>query len=106
MKSKDYGWRYITASQLISDKPCELLFIYASPSAFNNSVVIYDGQSDVGDVVNTPWGYGRDGTTDTMLLLPIVFNPPVPVRLSKGLYIKLSNINNAFIQFRILKEGE
>jgi hypothetical protein len=70
MDSKEYSWTWVTASQLLTDLECELVYALLVP--------IYNGTGTTGDVV-------------TYLVSAVAtqqpFSPPVPIYCRKGLYI-------------------
>lgn len=95
MESKQYSWAWVTADQLLSHGPCELVYVYAVPdTAASATVDIYNGESSAGDKILG---------LKTAELRPLSIKPE-PIYCRKGLYIDiLTNIKGIFVQWRELK---
>lgn len=80
MGSKEYSWAWVTASRLLTDHECELVYAHLAPTGQSTATVFYDGVNTSGDII-------------VYLFSPAVthadFRPPVPVYCRKGLYITL-----------------
>ena len=53
VESKDYSWKWITASELLTKQPCDLCFVILTCDDANDSATIYDGESASGEIVAT-----------------------------------------------------
>ena len=51
MGSKDYTWKFVTASELLSRRPCELCSIILSCEGGACHAVVYDGHNTNGKVI-------------------------------------------------------
>lgn len=92
LDSKEYSWRWVTASGRLSHGPCELVYVAMYPDAANDSVTIYDGEGIKGEkLVNLFVG----------LAFPAYFNPPVPAYCNRGLYVDVTQApKGTFIMWR------
>lgn len=100
LESRDYSWRYITSSSMITDQPCELVCVDMCPSAGAAQITIYNGIDASGNVIQNIYA---------AVQLNMPFNPPKPIYCSKGIYIDhTANITSTLVQFRLvtLKKGE
>ena len=94
MDSKEYSWAWVTASRLLTDHECELVYAYLAASGASAGTILYDGVNASGDVITHLVAAGADG-------LP--FSPSVPVYCMKGLYItKGSGVTGIFVMWRHL----
>ena len=86
--------QWVTASALLAEKECELLFAYLVPSAANASVTLYDGENTTGDLIATLKEAAVSGHE---------FTPPVPIYCRKGLYVDVgSNVTGVLVMWRLL----
>lgn len=94
MESKEYSWKYVTASELLSHGPCELMGAELVPTGNSNGTILYDGESSNGTVIQN---------LNAQVATNRPFKPPVPVYCRRGLYITIgSHVNGVFVQWREL----
>ena len=94
MKSKEYSWKWITASGLLSHGACELVFAHCLADGAHSGVYLYDGENTTGDIIVQFQSGVKEGTP---------FSPRVPVYCRRGLYAVIaSNVTGMFIQWREL----
>lgn len=94
LESKVYSWAYVTASRLLRDGPCELVFAYLVPSAATTDTNLYNGRSASGELITT---------LKAAVVTGHEFKPPVPVYCLRGLYVSLSaNASGVFVMWRNL----
>lgn len=92
--SKEYAWRYVTADQVLSCGPCELLFAYLVVSAASTDSYLYDGDSDSGDLITPLVSATARGHP---------FSPKAPIYCRKGLYVDVgTNVTGILVQWREL----
>lgn len=92
-----YSWAWLTADQLLSHGPCELLFAHLVVSAASTDTHLYDGDNTKGSKVVTLESEAVSGLT---------FKPPVPIYCRRGLYVDIgSNVTGLFIQWRELERA-
>jgi len=99
MDSKEYGSKYITATELLSTSACELVQLIPLAGGNTGDLRVYDGEDAQGELklrVRIPANSSR----------PFAFNPHVYLRM--GLYIVFTEqIDGCFAQWksRPSKEG-
>jgi len=49
--TKLHQWRWVTASALITDKPCVLVFCALTASGNTADITLYDGEDTNGDII-------------------------------------------------------
>lgn len=99
MESKEYSWKWVTADELLSHGPCELVYACLAPSAATTDSALYDGESTGGERIITL-------KAATVRVMP--FSPKVPVYCRRGLYVDVgTSVTGIFVQWRELgyKEG-
>lgn len=103
MESKEYSRKWVTADELLSHGPCELLYAYAIVTASSVDTHIYNGEDTSGEKVAT-LGITVYGTgTDKHVIPPVEFRPPVPVYCRQGLYVDIgTSVTGVFIMWREL----
>lgn len=93
-ESKEYSWAWLIANRLLSHGPCELVYVYMTPSGAETGTIIYNGQGTTGDVVVTLVAVVATGHK---------FAPRKPVYCDKGLYVvKGSATTGVFVMWREL----
>lgn len=94
MESKEYSWAWVTADQLLSHGPCELLFAYLVVSAGSTDSHLYNGESAAEEKIVT---------LESAAVTGHEFKPPVPVYCSKGLYVDVGTVvTGIFVMWRNL----
>jgi hypothetical protein len=92
--SKLISRQWLTASALLAEKECELLFAYLVPAAGTDTVSLYDGENTTGSLIATLKEAAVTGHK---------FKPPVPIYCSKGLYASVSgSITGVLVMWRLL----
>lgn len=101
-ESKEYSWAWVTADQLLSHGPCDLLYANMRPSAENDIVTLYDGENTSGGIVAILQG-AYDYGAAVQKGQSVSFSPPVPVYCRMGLYVDLgATATRVFVQWREL----
>lgn len=97
--SRKVSWAWVTADQLLTRGPCELLFAYLVVSAASTDSHIYDGQNTNGTKVVT---------LESAAITGHPFRPPEPIYCRGGLYVDVgTNVTAIFVQWRDLNhKGE
>lgn len=96
-ESKKYSWKFLTADELLSLGPCEVLYVYLVVSAASTDTSIYDGENTTGTLIATFVAAAVTGHE---------FSPPKPVYCRKGLYVDIgTNVTGMFVQWRELDRG-
>jgi hypothetical protein len=95
MESKEYAWKWVTADECLTKKPCELLFAELVPNAAGTSTSrLYNGVNTSGVTIVRFRGNGGYHTP---------FRPPQPVYCNRGLYVDvISNVRGIFVMWRVL----
>lgn len=95
MDSKEYSWKWVTADELLSYGPCEVLYAKFIPSGpATATATLYNNEEASGEVI-VAWRTAQSLQAD--------FMPPVPVYCEHGLYVDaLDNVKGIFIQWREL----
>lgn len=62
-ESIEYSWKWITASELLSKRACELCHILLTSDGTESYITIYDGENTKGDVVMIVRALGNRSTT-------------------------------------------
>jgi len=98
MDSREYSWRWITASCLLSHGPCELVDAHLVPdSAGTSTAEYYDGENDNGELIIS----SRIAASQHCDLAP-----KVPIYCQRGLYVKVTaNVRGILVQWRELGHG-
>lgn len=96
--SKELSWAWVTADQLLSHGPCELLFAYLVVSAGSTDTHLYDGEGALGDKIVTLESAAVTGQP---------FKPPEPIYCRRGLYVDVgTNVTGILVQWRELGHEE
>lgn len=94
IESKEISWKWITADELLSHGPCELIFIMLTSAASAARATIYDGENISGTVIAI-----LEATTNISQQMHF----SVPVYCRRGLYIDVdTNATGCFVQWREL----
>lgn len=92
--SREYSWRWITASRLLSHGPCELVGITQTSADGVSDVTFYDGESTSGDQIFT---------LEALQNRSCVVNFTTPIYCRRGLYVDFgSNLTGVLVQWRQL----
>jgi hypothetical protein len=97
--SKEYSWKYVTATELLSHGPCELIYARTLSAAAESATYLYDGENTNGTLIVQFINGVLNGQE---------FSPRVPVYCRHGLYfVKGTGTTGIFVQWRELghKEG-
>lgn len=94
MESKEYSWKWVTADELLSHGPCELLYARTMTALAEANTFLYDGENTLGTpIVEFESGIAQGHT----------FSPKAPVYCRKGLYVDIgTNTIGVFVQWREL----
>lgn len=92
MESKEYSWKYVTADELLTPNPCELIYAKLTPTTDVGSAILYNGESVTGrEIVKLAAGG----------LYNCECAPPVPVYCGRGLYVgSTSTIDGILVIWR------
>ena len=99
MESKQYSWKWVTATELLSHGACELIYARTMSAGAEADTYLYDGENTNGKVIVE---------FENGVLNGQEFRPKVPVYCRGGLYfVKGTNTIGIFVQWRELghKEG-
>jgi len=92
--SREYEWRYLTASALLSHGPCEICTVLLLSGAAAGTLTAYDGENTNGDIIALFEGLAAHSN---------VWKFYKPVYCRRGLYVVLDqNCASAFVQWRNL----
>jgi len=92
--SKEYNWAWVTASRLLTDLECELVYVALTANGASSGTILYDGTNTSGDEIVEMRTAG---------VLFVEFKPPVPIYCRKGLYITKGNaLQGILVQWRHL----
>ena len=93
---KDYAARkWVTAAELLTTQPCELLYAQAvSDGGQIKDTIVYDGENTTGELlINLQ--IGTKGN--------VTFSPKEPVKCQRGLYVAIgSSTEGVFVMWRNL----
>ena len=89
--------RWITAAEVLSAAPCELIYAYLTPSAASAKATIYDGMDTEGKVI---------AILEQQSVTSIPFDPPEPILCSQGLYVgSFTNVTGILVVYRPLNQS-
>jgi len=101
VESKEYSWKWVTADELLSHGPCELLYAMFIPSAAATATAtIYNGENTNGDII-VAWRTAQSKQA--------VLSPKAPLYCYRGIFVdNIANVRGVFVQWRELgnKGGE
>jgi len=98
MESKEYSWKWVTASEILSHRACELVYAQAvSDGGEIKDTLIYNGENTTEELlINLQ--KGTEGN--------IILSPPEPIYCRRGLYVVIgSSTEGVFVQWRELGHG-
>ncbi|GAI43554.1 unnamed protein product [marine sediment metagenome] len=92
--SKEYSWRWVTASELLSHGACELLFVLLTSPDDISDCTLYDGETNLGRTI-----VKLEGSANRSF----PFLPAKPIYCRRGLYVeKGTRMTGVLIQWREL----
>jgi len=97
---KEYAaWDWVTADQIVSHGPCELLYAHLIPkSAATATSTIYDGVNTNGDII---------ASFRTAESRACEIAPPEPIKCLKGIYVDVAaQTKGIFVMWRPLRYEE
>lgn len=94
VESKEYSWKFVTADELLTRSPCELIFAYLVVSAASTDTHLYDGENTAGKKLVT---------LECAAVTGHPFRPSIPIYCRRGLYVDVgTNVTGVFVQWRDL----
>jgi len=94
MKSKDWTWKFVTASELLSKGACELCCVNLEPSNTNANINIYNGENTLGEKIVGLF---------TSVKINREFYPTTPIYCGRGLYVEVvAFTTGVFVHWREL----
>ena len=94
MNSKEYSFKFVTVSQVVSKVGCELCCLNLEPSDVNANVNIFNGEDTAGEKIIGLF---------TSVKINQEFYPCVPIYCRKGLYIEIvAATTGIFVHWREL----
>jgi len=83
MEKEHADWKWVTADELLTTHPCELIYAQAvSDGGEIKDTIIYDGENTRGEqIINL-----QKGTTGN-----VTFAPPEPLMCHSGLYVNIGS---------------
>jgi len=99
MDSKEYSWKWITASELLSRSACDLIDAHLVPDAAGTSTAeYYNGEDDNGELIIK---------TRIAASQHCDLHPTVPIYCRRGLYVKVTaNVRGILVQWRVRSSKE
>lgn len=90
--------KWITAAEILSATPCELIYAYLVPSAAAAAATLYDGLDTEGKVI---------ATLEQAAKTSIPFDPPQPLLCNQGLYAgSFTNVTGILVVYRPLNQRQ
>lgn len=97
-QSSEWAWSFVTADQLLTNKPCELAFAQLVPSGAVTDTYLYNGAGTKGEKI-----VALVSAAATM----VDFRPAHAVYCHEGLYVDIgSNTTGVFVQWRHVDDLE
>lgn len=95
-ESKEYSWAWVTADQLLSLGPCELVYALVTCDGSASYVTLYNGEDTTGGIIAILKASGN---------ISQQMHVPVPVYCDTGLYLDIydTHVTGVFIMWRELK---
>lgn len=95
--SKEYSWKWVTASELLSTRPCEICTIIQTCKTTNCRTHIYDGENTTGRMVMR---------LEALANRSVAANIHHHIYCRRGLYVELSgDTHGVFIQWLERPQG-
>lgn len=92
MDSKEYAWKWITASELLCKTACDFCCIMLTATTNFGTVNVYDGENTSGNLI---------AIIETLANRSHMFTPKYPIYCRRGLYIeRVANVFGVFVQWR------
>jgi len=91
--AKEYSWKWLTASELLSRSACDLCYVLLTPDSAACGITLYDGESTAGKII---------ATVKTIDAQSTEFSPAKPIYCRRGLYYSnvAQNVLGTLIQWR------
>ena len=91
--TKEYAWKWITASELLCRSACDFLSAHLVPDAAGTATAtIYDGEDTNGKIIMR---------CRTAVSRHCDFDPVIPVYCRRGLYVEIiTNTRGILVQWR------
>lgn len=97
MESLEYSWKWVTASEILSLRPCELCCVMLTAMTDIGQVNLYDGHNTNGE---------RIAIIECLQNRSQMFCPHHHVPCRKGLYIeRVKNVFGAFVMWKEVPQG-
>lgn len=98
VESKQYSWKYVTGSELLSHGACEFIYAKLVSATDIGEATLYDGENTLGkEIVRLHTG----GNWNCECA------PPVPIYCRRGLYlVELATIDGVLVIWREIGHGE
>ncbi len=99
MESIEYSWKWVTADELLSHGPCELVYaLFIASGGGTATTTLFNGEDNTGETIVA---FRSAQSTQS------VFKPPKPIYCQSGLYVDVIAIpKGVFVQWReIGKKG-
>ena len=94
MESKEYSWKWITESELLSHGACELLYALLTSPDDISDCTLYDGENTNGEIIANIESLANRSTE---------FTPCCPIYCRRGLYVaKGTRMKGILVQWREL----
>ena len=94
MESKKYSWKWLTADELLSHGPCELVFAMLTSASAAATATLYNGENTTGQVIVV-----LEATTNISQQIHV----PQGIYCERGLYVDVdSNATGILVQWREL----
>ena len=95
MESKDYSWKWVTADEILTKGPCEILYaIFIPSSSATSTATIFTGEDTAGTTV-VAFRTAQSRQSE--------FNPPQPAYCERGLFVDdIANVKGVFVMWRNL----
>lgn len=93
--SKDYAWKWITASELLCPSACDFHYVLLTSLTENtpSSITLYDGENTQGTLIAIVESLANRSTE---------FTPAKPIYCRRGLYVAniVAGVEGALVQWR------
>lgn len=96
--SKEYSWKWLTAAELLSLRPCELTYVLLTSGVGASAITMYNGQDTSGEVI---------ALIECLASRSTEFKPFAPIYCQRGLYAGTftDNVYGVLIQWREIPQG-